>query len=148
MVKVTGGDKLAQVLGDFAKKMSSAKTVRIGFLEGARYPDGTSVALVAALNEYGVPKHGQPPRPFFRNLIAAKKGEWPGAIAQLLRDNGYDAKLTLQLTGEAIAGQLRQSIVDLVSPPLAPSTIARKGFDKPLIDSGHMLQSVSYEVKA
>ena len=51
------------------------------------------------------------------------------------------------LAGEAIAGQLRQSIVDTNSPALAESTIRRKGFSKPLVDTGHMLQSVDYEVK-
>jgi hypothetical protein len=49
--------------------------------------------------------------------------------------------------GAGIAGQLRQSIIDLVAPPLAPSTIKRKGFDKPLIDQGIMLSSVDYEVE-
>ena len=30
---------------------------------------------------------------------------------------------------------------------LAESTIARKGFAKPLVETGHMLNSVDYEVK-
>ena len=48
--------------------------------------------------------------------------------------------------GQGISGQLKQSIVDTNEPPLAASTIARKGFAKPLVDTGHMLQSVDYEV--
>jgi hypothetical protein len=177
MVKVTGGDKLAQVLGDFAKKMSSAKTVRVGFLEGSTYPNGTSTAFVASVQEFGAPKVGIPPRPFFRNMIAAKKGEWPGAIAALLKANGYDAKLTLDQTGAAIAGQLRQSIVDVLSPPLSPVTLmlrkmfgnnpsAIRGRDvaearrrvaagesssgvstKPLVWTGNLFASVDHEVK-
>ena len=31
-------------------------------------------------------------------------------------------------------------------PPNATSTIAEKGFNKPLVDKGTLLQSVSYEV--
>ena len=50
-------------------------------------------------------------------------------------------------TGEAIAGQLRESIINLTEPPLAPATVARKGSDKPLVDTGHMLASVDYEVE-
>ena len=121
--------------------------VRIGFLEGATYPDGTSVPLVAAVNEFGAPSRNQPPRPFFRNMIAAKSGEWPDSAARLLVANHYDTARTLGQVGEAIAGQLRESIRDLQEPPLAPATVKRKGFDKPLIDTGHMLASVSYEVE-
>ena len=50
------------------------------------------------------------------------------------------------MTGEAVAGQLRQSIVDFSSVPLAPSTIARKGFENQLVDTGHMLNSIDYEL--
>jgi hypothetical protein len=143
---IRGGDKLEAALAQLAQKVSNPATLRVGFLQKATYPDGKPVAMIAAINEYGAPSRGQPPRPFFRNMIAAKSREWPKAIAGLLKSNQYDAELTLKQTGAAIAGQLRQSIRDLVEPPLAPSTIRRKGFDKPLIDTGHMLSSVDYEV--
>jgi hypothetical protein len=80
-------------------------------------------------------------------MVAEKSPEWPAAIEGLLVANDYDVDKTLAQTGEAIAGQLRQSIVDLTEPPLAPSTVARKGgVTKPLIDTGHLLASVDYEV--
>ena len=148
MATIKGGDKLGLKLGELGKKVASAKVLRVGFLEGSTYPNGTTVATVAAIQEYGAPRAHIPPRPFFRNMVAAKKGKWPKAIRDLLKANGYDALRTLQQIGEAIAGQLRQSIIDTNSPPLSPVTIARKGFDKPLVDTGHMLNSINYEVKA
>jgi hypothetical protein len=148
MATVTGGAKLADKLRDMARLMSNASSVKVGFLAEAKYPDGTPVAMIAAIQDYGAPSVGIPPRPFFRNMVAARKGEWPDAIRALLKANGYDALRTLQQTGEAIAGQLRQSIIDTNEPPLAESTIRRKGFDKPLVDTGHMWQSVDYEVNA
>lgn len=147
MATVRGGAKAQAKIADFIHKIEAAKTVKIGFLEGATYPEGTSVPMVAAVNEFGAPSRGQPPRPFFRRMIAAKQGEWPSAIANLFKANDYDARLTLNQAGEAIAGQLRQSIVDLVDPPLAPSTIKRKGFDKPLIDTSVMIKSIAYQVE-
>lgn len=147
MAEVSGGDKLQAALDKIARNLKSGGTVKVGFLEGATYPDGTSVPLVAAINEFGAPSRGQPPRPFFRNMIQAKSGEWPKAVEGLLKANNYDAKRTLELTGAAIAGQLRQSIVDLVDPPLAPSTVRRKGFSKPLIDTSVMINSVDFEVE-
>lgn len=136
-----GGDALKAKLAEIARNASSASEVRVGFLEGATYPNGTPVALVAAVHNWGK-------WPFFTNMIAQKSPEWPAAISGLLKANNYDALRTLQLTGEAVAGQLRQAIVDTNSPALAPSTIRRKGFAKPLVDTGQMLNSVDYEVKA
>lgn len=147
MAEISGGDKLEAALERIARKLKRGGTVRVGFLEKATYPDGTSVPLVAAINEFGAPSRGQPPRPFFRRMIAAKSGEWPRAIEDLLKANDYDATRVLAQVGEGIAGQLRQSIVDLTEPPLAPSTIARKKSSKPLIDTGVMIASVDYEVK-
>ena len=105
------------------------------------------MALVAAVNEYGKAP-SQPPRPFFRNMIAQHSEEWPDAVTKLLRSNDYAADETLAGMGELIKGELQQSIVDFTSPALKPSTVAAKGFDKPLVDTGVMLRSVDYAVKS
>jgi len=147
MRRVGTGPSLQAQLDLLARNVTRAVKVRVGFLEKATYPDGTSVAMVAAIQDGGAPAAGIPPRPFFRNMVAAKQGEWPKAIEGLLKANEYDADKTLKQTGAAIAGQLRQSIVDTNEPPLKPATIRRKGHSKPLVDTGHMLQSVDYEVE-
>lgn len=159
--KVHGGSKFEAAVNDLAKKFKDPGSLRVGFLEGATYPDGTGVAEVAYYNEFGRTvtvtadhplkaelggTYYQAPRPFFRNMISAKENTWPTAIANLLSSTNYDTERTLMLTGEGIAKQLRQSIQELTSPPLAPATVAAKGFDKPLIDSGLMYNKVSYEV--
>ncbi len=120
------------------------KKVSVGFLEGATYPDGTSVATVAAAQEFGTDTI--PPRPFFRSMVAAKQGEWGPALAVQLTKTGFDVEKSLRRAGEGIKGQLQQSILDTNSPPLAESTVKAKGFDKPLIDTGVMLRSVDYRV--
>jgi len=147
MATIRGGAKLANALRELSRKIANPATLRVGFLEKSKYPDGTPVAMIAAINEYGAPSRGQPPRPFFRNMIRDKQGEWPAAIAGLLRSHDMDAAEALDDAGEAIEGQLRQSINDLTDPPLAESTIRRKGFDKPLIDTTNMINSVAHEVK-
>lgn len=147
MAQVTGGNTFRLHIAELAERTANATSVKIGFMENATYPDGTSVPLIAAINEFGAPSRGQPPRPFFRRMIAAKEGEWPAAVAGLLKANDYDAYTTLEQTGEAIAGQLTQSINDLVDPPLKEATVRKKGFDKPLIDSSLMVKSVTYNVE-
>lgn len=143
-MRLRGGEKLEEALRKMAEGLSRGGTVRVGFLENATYPDGKSVAMIAAIQDFGTGTI--PPRPFFRNMIAAKQGEWPGAIDGLLKANDYDIDKTLQQTGAAIAGQLRQSIIDTNAPPLSPVTIRRKGHAKPLIDTSHMINSVDFEV--
>lgn len=149
MAKISGGGALEARL----KKLASTQpaTVSIGFLGDATYDGGKSVAMVAAINEFGAPSRGQPPRPFFRNMIAAKSADWPGLIGRVFADEGREnAAATLTIVGAAVQGQLVQSIKDLETPPLSPRTIARKKFQaaggKPLIDTGFMLRNVRFRV--
>jgi hypothetical protein len=145
-VRVTGGERLKARLAEIADRLSKARSVRVGFLDDARYPDGTPVAEVAAINEFGNPSKGQPPRPFFRDMIRERGKDWPEGIARALKDADYDAEAALDVTGAAIKGQLQQQISSYVGPPLKESTVKRKGFDKQLVDTGVMLNSVDYAV--
>ncbi|MEE9659117.1 hypothetical protein [Enterobacter cloacae complex sp. CARB60] len=147
MTTFSGGAALEAKLAELAEKLGDGKTLRVGFLEGATYPDGQSVPMVAAANEYGDPAMNRPPRPFFRNMIAEKSPEWPQDIAKIAEATGYDAEAMLGLMGEHIKVQLQGSIRDLMEPALSPVTIAKKGFSKPLIETSHMLNSVDYDIK-
>lgn len=99
-------------------------SVSIGFMEGATYPDGTSVASVAFWNEFG---HGgkfpSPPRPFFRTMISENQSKWPGMMAKSLKATRLDGQKTLAYMGEEIDGELKQSIIDFSSPALSPVTL-------------------------
>jgi hypothetical protein len=179
MVTLKGGDRLSAALAEISQKVSKASSVDVGFLEGSTYPEGTNTAMVAAIQEFGAPKAGIPPRPFFRTMIEQKSPEWPEAVGNLLVANGYDGAKTLGQTGAAIKGQLQQSIIDTFAPPLSDVTLmlrkmraedpdlvvsgktvgeaarrvkAGESTDgvsaKPLVDSGHLLQSVDFEVKS
>lgn len=144
-VTISGGEKLERRLREISETVASGAELRVGFLSTATYPDGKYVASVAAWQEFGTGR-GIPPRPFFRGMIKRNSALWPSEVGSLLTSHNYDATVTLSLMGERIAGQLRQSITELVSPPLAAATARRKGFSKPLVDTGHMLNSVDYEV--
>ena len=124
----------------------TAVTLRAGILEEAKYPDGTQVAQVGYIQEYGAPEAKIPPRPFFRAVINEGKQAWPAILASGVEHYQGDVKSALALLGEQIVGELSQSVRDWNSPPNAPATIAKKGFNKPLIDTGQMANSFSYEV--
>lgn len=147
MATLKSASKLADRLAKIVRSTEGLPRVSVGFLRGATYPDGTPVALVAATNEFGVAAHNQPPRPFFRLMVANDSPGWPAAIATNMKALDYDAKKTLDRMGQGIKGQIQDSIQALTSPPLAPSTVKRKGFDKPLVDTGHMASSIDYRVE-
>lgn len=189
MVALSGGDKLEAALLEIAKKVGEKAELRVGFLEGATYPDGTPVAKIAAIQEFGgrverepsevtiyrqidsagnFKKNGRfvskdksnfasdhyvgayviniPARPFFRTMIKAKSPEWGKSLGEILKSKNFEAGDSLALMGEGIKGQLQESIRDFNDPPNAPATVRSKGFDTPLIDTGHMLNSVGSEV--
>jgi hypothetical protein len=152
IVSIEGGDKLKRHLAAIAAKLSTAGAVKVGFFKGATYPadakknrkGGLPVAQVAFWNEFGTSR--APPRPFFRGMIAKNSPQWGEQMATVAKANEYDATATLNLMGEGIKDQLVKSINDFQDPGLAPSTIARKGFSKPLIDTAVMIRHVGYEV--
>ena len=57
--------------------------------------------------------------------------------------SGFDVLDGIGIVAES---DIKQKISSIYSPPNAPSTIAKKGSSKPLIDSGFMLASVSHGV--
>jgi hypothetical protein len=162
MATVSGGDKFEAALAAIAKKLESARSVKVGFLAGSTSDDDISLPMIAAVQEFGAPAAGIPPRPFFRNMVAEKSPGWPDTIVEVLKANDYDAAKTLKGVGQIVKGQLQLSIHETNSPPLAQSTIdarLRRGskassskpaattIGKPLVDTGVMLASVDYEVE-
>ena len=176
MVTLSGGDKLDAYLKELAKKVSTPGTLNVGFLEGATYPDGTPVATIAAIQNFGAPGRGIPPRPFFTHMIEKNADGWGPLLAQQLDATDYDAQKALGRVGLVMEGQLRESIVETNDPPLSPVTVMLRhmfgnhpeevtGSDvgeaarrvaagesaggastKPLVWTGVMLNSVSSEV--
>jgi hypothetical protein len=175
---VSGGDKLDAALRRIASNLAGGAELEVGFLENARYPDGTPVAMVAAIQDGGAPKAGIPPRPFFRDMVANESKHWAADLAQILPTVNYDAAKALSLMGEEIKGELQQSIADTFSPALSPVTVmlrkmkaddpslvvtkgtvaeARRRVQagetasgvstKPLVETGHLLQSVDMRVR-
>lgn len=104
------------------------------------------VATVAARNEYGVPEHNQPPRPFMRDTINKNWRKWRRFVQDRLPVT-LDAKKTMIELGDIVSDDVRTMILTYTTPPNKPSTVRIKGFNKPLVDSGQMAESVRMEVK-
>lgn len=131
---------LASALKKYSEMNAS---VRVGVLENATYPDGTPVAMVAFWNEYGTKT--SPVRAFFRTTVSDQKKNWVLSVQNLMKMHD-DPKKVMGLIGEHMRGQIVQSINTWTDPPNAPYTVRMKGFQKPLVDSGQLMRSISFEV--
>lgn len=115
----TGTEELRRAIRDLEQRQA-----RVGFFEHSQYPDGTPVAYVASIQEFG---YGAiPPRPFFRPVTEAQKPNWTiligkGAIAVMEGRTTVDNML--EQFGQAVAGAVKEEISKVNSPPLALSTL-------------------------
>lgn len=131
-----------------------AHEVLIGYQDDSgSYPsedgsDAPTVAEVAAWNEYGT--ENAPARPFMRQTLKNREEDvirhGHSQVKKELKGS-YNAQTTLNAMGAYVKGCIQKEIVDGEFEPNAPSTIAKKGSEKPLIDTGRMRQSVTYVIK-
>lgn len=143
--------------------IANKRVGKVGWLNGAKYPDGAPVAMVAEVQEKGHVKLGIPPRPFFRPAIRENQNEWKELAlreAKKVVREGTDPINVIEVVALKAAAQIRRQITQLQSPQLAPATIrarerkralgkgrAAKGLEKPLIDSGIMLNALTYKIE-
>lgn len=123
--------------------------VNIGFQHDATYNRSNSnakevkyVAQVAYDNNYG---NGVPARPFFTNVVDGDK-DYQRMFEEYIKE-GYPVSQALTFIGIEMQQDIQREIIDLRTPPNSPATIARKKSSNPLVDTGHMGDSVTYVIK-
>lgn len=122
--------------------------VHVGFQAGeASYEGGADLVEIAAYNEYGT--SDTPARPFMQQSWENHQEELQQLCQQAYNIvlNGGTAEEACKIVGVAGVGIIQKEIVEGNFEPNAPSTIRKKGSDRPLIDTGQMRQSVKYVVK-
>jgi len=121
--------------------------VKVGVPAGGAnpYPDGTDVIDVAVANEFGT--ETIPERSFLRSAIRENKGAYKKLNRKHLKKiRKMTAEKALELLGTEAAGHVADKVNDVSTPPNAPSTRDRKGSENPLVDTGHLKQSITHEV--
>lgn len=122
--------------------------VQVGFQEDSgSYEDGTSLAQVAAYNEYG--GSDQPARPFMKQSFENHEDQLKNFCEQANKtiSTGGTARAALERLGVNVRGLVQEEIVSGGFEANAESTIRKKGSAQPLIDSSFMRQSVNYKIK-
>jgi hypothetical protein len=105
-----------------------------------------TVLAIATFHEFGL---GVPERSFIRAWCDAHEKE---VEERLAHDSERAAKgeipweMVMERLGLFIQGGIQQLIADGIDPPLVASTIKRKGSSVPLINTGQLRSSISYQV--
>lgn len=125
------------------------RVVNVGVPEGKREEDGTPVAMIAAVHEFGSPSQGIPERPFLRVAVQRNRQKYVRLnrinLVKMLRGQATVDQALGQL-GEMAKGDVQVEIRNGDFTPLKPATIKRKGSSRPLIDTGQMVQSIAWEL--
>ena len=135
--------------------ISGPTQVKVGLISGMADQDNINKAV---WNEFGT-KGGAsgggwggpiPERPFLRNAMRNNTSKYRNAMASsaeriLLGQATLDSVLTK--LGTLAEQDVKNEITSLRSPPNSPVTIAMKGSDNPLIDTGEMRNAVRYKVE-
>lgn len=124
----------------------------VGWFENATYPvTGASVAAVMMANEFGSTgtetKAPTPARPLLRQTAELIDAKLPGYIERRKMEL-MEGKITIEQyrkkLGEVLVATGLQVLKRGDFVKNAESTIKKKGFDKPLVDSSLLGQSLTY----
>lgn len=125
-------------------KLRGNKYATVGIHEDAgNTEDGVMTqAQNGALQNFGNDKI--PARPW---LIPGVESATPDVIDTIASgiEKGLPTDQIMEQVGAIAAGATQQYVIDLREPPNAKSTIDKKGSDNPLIDTGSMLQSITWK---
>jgi len=118
--------------------------VRVGLPKGSNdYPDGTSVIMVAAVHEFGSHSRNVPQRSYLRSTLISNRRKYKNIFRRLSKkivQGKINKEEALNILGLLLQTDIRQKITDINSPPLK----SREG--NPLVDTGHLRQSIIYKV--
>lgn len=100
---------------------------------------------------YLVKKVHIPERSFIRSTFDENVDDWVEYLVDQvielgMGDSGITARKIMESLGNRIQRSIVQKIRSIESPANSPITIARKGSNSPLEDTGHLIDAVRYKV--
>lgn len=137
------GDRgLAVKVGVLADKGAEPK-------RGGETDEPLTVMDVATQHEFGAPAAGIPQRSFVRATVDEHEDylleQCKEAAVRVLTEK-QTPKQALGELGAEVVGLIQERMAAGISPPNDPTTVARKGSATPLIDTGQLRSSISWEV--
>lgn len=135
--------------GKIAELKGLSVVVGVTAKSNARSDELTNADL-AMIHEFGSPTHNIPERSFLRkpliNNAEAVANLAKNAIGKFIAGE-MSLETALGYVGEEAKSISKEAVTNGISPALKPATIKRKKSSKPLIDTGQLLNSITYEVR-
>lgn len=152
--RVTIKDRGAKALLERARELAQGAKVRVGVLndQPKKEREGSSklsLVEVAAIHEFGAPGADIPQRSFIRATVDEKASEIQAlqvSLAGQIIAGEVTPDAALEMLGAKVAAMCQARIAQGIGPALHPDTIAKKGSSKPLVDTGQLRSSITYEV--
>jgi len=133
-----------------AKGLAGPSRVNVGLPKGVA--DG-EIIKIGVWNHFGTKGGGWggpiPERPFLTNAMRNNRGNYRAAMrsaAKAVLMGSTTMKSVVSKLGILAQGDIQMEITATYSPPNSPVTIALKGSDHPLIDTGRLRASITYKV--
>lgn len=126
-----------------AVRSLSDNKVKIGIAGEA----GSEVVNAALYNEFGT--RFIPERSFLRSTFNARQAAYIKALQKavdVVSAGKMTSEAAMNQIGLRMVADIQKTIDDTSTPPLAESTIEAKGSSKPLIDTGRLRASITYEL--
>lgn len=122
------------------------KAVRRGKGGSIRNTD-QPLAVIAAIHEFGL--GDMPQRSFLRSAYDENLPMIDKMIQRVANGAvfGLGTTAALNQLGNVVQGMVQRKIVDGPFVPNSPATIKRKKSSRPLIDTGHLRQSIRYVIE-
>lgn len=120
----------------------------LGVTIGIHAEEGAELAQIGTAHEFGTDTI--PQRSFLRATVDEQDAAYREATAGEIRavlDGRRNAEVALSRLGLRVVRDVQGKIRAGIDPALAPATIAAKGSSKPLIDTGRLLRSITYQVR-
>lgn len=147
MIRITTPDveKLKRIVQETIGGIQTQKRVTVGIHESdsSRDDQGATNAQIGATHEFGA--QNIPARPWLVPGVESGNQEYIETMRHEL-SNGASPESLLPMLGVLAVSNVQQYMTELRSPPNAQSTIERKKSSNPLIDTGELKSSVTFEV--
>lgn len=132
------------------KRVKTPGTVDAGIIDAGEHQSGDmTVASIGFVHEFGSSDGRIPERSFMRTTIAQEKRAIVTMQKKLLKKvqaGDMSMEKALGLIGDFMRAKISEKITNLSAPANAPQTVAKKGSSNPLVDTGQLRNSITFEV--
>lgn len=107
-----------------------------------------SLVDVYMINALGSSKRNIPPRPFMNITMDENREAINGLMIDAARKMINEGAPQLQTVGAAVRKMMYDTVYNMDKlTPNAPSTINKKGFDWPMVETGQMIEALAYKLR-